>query len=129
SSTFVLLMAKQPTQVETISNKYTFNQDSLNEYVGVLQQKRIQRTRDMQPLGPAFDNDLWQQARQKYRYIITRCSAHGFHHLVCTRRHCYTPSNCSCKICGATNIHRQHILECPRNNQSLSEFVRDRENT
>jgi hypothetical protein len=123
SNTFTYMMAKEPTEVEQLAERFAFDPLAMTKYRERLSARRQELLAIMQPLGPAFTSDKWMQAQSKYRSIVTRCSAHGFHHYLCTTPHCYIANDgCICRICSAP-MDRMHILQCTRNGLSLCEFV------
>src|SRR5690606_27098374 len=114
----------EKSEVETLQDKFVFNAAELANYTGRLYRRRQELNMEYQQLGPAFTSTRWMDAGQRNRHIITRCTVHGFHFMICTRSHCYNiTQDCSCKICGEVMISRLHILDCHRGGSSLAELV------
>ena len=65
--------------------------------------------------GPAFHDTSWMRSNQKHRHVITRTTAHGFHHLLCcnTQFHECDPLSCCCRFCHE-GMTRFHLLQCRR---------------
>src|SRR5690606_22796173 len=101
SNTLVLSICNEKSEVHTLQDKFVFNAAELANYTGRLYRRRQELNMEYQQLGPAFTSTRWMDAGQRNRHIITRCTVHGFHFMICTRSHCYNiTQDCSCKICG-----------------------------
>jgi len=73
---------------------------------------------------PAMIQDNWRASEQKERHIVTRYSAHGFHHKICERQAFHDAGEaCKCNLCGESPIGTYHLLRCPRNVRPLASYA------
>jgi hypothetical protein len=72
----------------------------------------------------AVQQTRWRNPCQKHRHVVTRFSAHGFHHLLCCSSGWHSPKDsCKCKICGESAAHIYHLLDCRENSIPLCDWA------
>lgn len=115
SSTLALLMLNENSFLYDLdlTMRFTFDQNLVAEYILEKRRKRDELCTGGHLLGPAFTTNCWKQPNQPNRHLITRFSAHGFHHLICTQIgfHELSP-NCRCKLCNQQGLDRFHLRNC-----------------
>lgn len=125
SSTLAHAMISTPFLCESLKRKnYPFNNDVWKNYEEIRDEKLVSYAAEYGTEGPAFQSDDWKKPQQKNRDILTRTTAHGFHHLLCQRQKCHQVcEDCICVLCdNPTSIY--HVLYCAaRGNDSLPTFI------
>ena len=127
SSTMTLELTGEKTFVEDMKDQgLHFDDDAWNQYQLDREERKWDFVSKRYTDGLAFNTAIWKTANFKKRHLITRSTAHGFHHLMCQdkTRHEANEDICTCQLCERP-ASLQHINSCPArgNEETLLAFI------
>jgi hypothetical protein len=128
SSTLAHQLFDTPTMSWDLKNTgHAFDGNTWQHYIQYREEREMHFVAENFTEGPAFTSFSWKNANFTKRHILTRTTAHGFHHIICTKESYHQPlHNCICKCCFLSASDRYHILYCRFRtffNHSLSSFI------
>ena len=124
SSTLTLEMAGTNSLCQQLKNMgFEFEESVWREYCDFRDERILNICIEYGSEGPAFVNTCWRGKRQKNRHCFTRSTVHGFHYKMCKFIDCRKVGEaCECILCN-NHADIYHLLDCPANNMTLTEFV------
>jgi hypothetical protein len=128
SSTLAHELFGTPTLSWDLKNtNHQFDETVWQSYLDYREERNVNFVAENFTEGPAFTTTAWKNAYFTTRHILTRATAHGFHHLLCQAEFYHNPlPSCICKYCISPASNRNHILLCRYRTffkHSLSAFV------
>jgi hypothetical protein len=124
----VYLLAGCPTLVEQVRTMFQLEETSAYVDFMKLRSDRLAEVDLDFYVTPAMLDMSWKEALFSSRHAYTRYSIHGFHHLICTKRHFhYAEMDCVCVNCGRI-CTQYHLLLCDNFTSSLRRIAQHEPN-
>ena len=120
SSTLTFRLCETKPLCLELEKRHQFDPETWNAYLKFREEREKNFVVQGYSEGPGFVTNAWKRSNQRYRHVITRTTAHGFHHLLCLRQDYHViDHNCFCKYCF-NNLTLYHFMTC-------DEFAGDKE--